>query len=423
MLIKNKILFEDSKIFSKTVFDQIIVSGSNFLTTFILIRYLGLQDFGLFSKIWIVIISINIIQQAIIINPLLSISSKLINSHKEKYLSETYNLQLVFSFCFFIILFFVAKLTGNFIFEEKNNLKLFIMLSSTIFIQLNEFYRRAFYVNDKILELIKFDSIRYFIQICFLFFILSKGIKGSEVILIIFSLSSLFSILFHQKYIPKLSFSFKATKNAFKKNWVISKWLITNSLVSWFQSNYLLFLTSFTLGPISLAVIRSFQTILGISHIILNSLDTWLPVKIAKVFKKESSHYFENYIRRFIFNSSIIFSILFVILTIFSKEIISILDQSLTDYVLPFRLFCITYLLISINNPIRNILLGIEKTVSNFYGSIISVFFILFLGRPLINIFSLNGIILSYLFSQLIIFLINNIHLRKKLDILKKNKS
>ena len=59
MLIKNKILFEDSKIFSKTVFDQIIVSGSNFLTTFILIRYLGLQDFGLFSKIWIVIISIN----------------------------------------------------------------------------------------------------------------------------------------------------------------------------------------------------------------------------------------------------------------------------------------------------------------------------------------------------------------------------
>ena len=75
----------------------------------------------------------------------------------------------------------------------------------------------------------------------------------------------------------------------------------------------------------------------------------------------------------------------------------------------------------SINYPLKNILLGIEKTTSNFYGSILSILVIIMLGNYFINNFGLMGIIALYFLSNLIILLSNIFYLKIKFKYLAKN--
>ena len=100
-IIKKNLLNNDTKIFSSTIFNQCIVSGGNFLTSFILLKFLGLRDFGIFSSIWILIISSNIFQQAFIINPLLSISPKLSSIRKVRFINDMQILQIISVFFYF----------------------------------------------------------------------------------------------------------------------------------------------------------------------------------------------------------------------------------------------------------------------------------------------------------------------------------
>ena len=76
-LLRRNFINKEIKSLSSTFLDQVLVSLGNFLSTFTIIKFLGIEQFGIFSAIWIIIISVNAIQTAFIINPLLSISSKL----------------------------------------------------------------------------------------------------------------------------------------------------------------------------------------------------------------------------------------------------------------------------------------------------------------------------------------------------------
>ena len=422
MLIKNFFFNIYPNNFSKTFFDQCIVSGSNFLSSLILIKFLGLEDFGNFSKIWIIIISVNIIQQAILINPLLSICSKLSSLEKKEYIINSHFLQIIFSILTSFFLFFLIKISdNNFGFDHKSNLSLFYIFLSMSIIQLNEFYRKTIYTIKKIGDLLKLDLIRYISQILILIFILNRGFKAPENILLVYSLSCSLSFLFNLNLIPKIRISFKSVKKTFKRNWLISRWLISQSLLSWLQSNYLLFLTSFTLGSTSLGILRTFQSILGVSHILLHSIDTWLPGKSGKLLKDKSPIIFKKNILKLIGQFSIIFIGIFSILFCLSKLILFVFDKSLLDYVFEFRVFCVVYLMMSINYLFKNVLLGLEKTISNFYGSIISVSSILILGNLFLNNLGLIGIILLYLLSNFIILISNIFYLKIKFTHLSKN--
>lgn len=422
MHIKNFFFNLQHNNFSKTFFDQCIVSGGNFFSTFILIKFLGLEDFGIFSKIWIIIISVNIIQQSILINPLLSICAKLTSLEKKEYINNSHSLQIIFSLITSFTLFFLIKISDNiFQFYETNNLSLIYILFCMSIIQLHEFYRKSIYAREKIKNLLKFDLIRYVSQNAILLLSLIGGLKAPQNILLIYSLSCFLSFLFNLHLIPKISTSFIDILKTFKRNWLISRWLISQSLMSWLQSNYLLFTTSFTLGASSLGILRTFQSILGISHILLHSIDSWLPLKSGKLLKQQSPAFFKKNMLKIIFKSTTIFVIIFSILISLSNLILITFDKSLIDYIAEFRLFCIVYLLMSINYPFKNILLGIEKTTSNFYGSILSILVIIILSNSFINNYGLMGIILLYFLSNLIILLSNIFFLKNKFKYLSKS--
>ena len=62
-----------NKFFISTL-DQGIVSGSNFLITILIVKFLGLEEFGKFSFLWIIVNLSNSLQMSSIIAPMNSIA-------------------------------------------------------------------------------------------------------------------------------------------------------------------------------------------------------------------------------------------------------------------------------------------------------------------------------------------------------------
>ena len=56
--------------------DQSLVSGANFFPTIVLARYLGIEEFGRFTLVWMAVLFANSLQHAMVNMPMMSIGPK-----------------------------------------------------------------------------------------------------------------------------------------------------------------------------------------------------------------------------------------------------------------------------------------------------------------------------------------------------------
>ena len=85
--------------------DQAMVSGVNFLTGIILVRYLGLEEFGRFILAWLIILFFNSIHFAAVISPMMSIGPKQSEKEFPQYYAAVFLQQLFWSGVCFISIF------------------------------------------------------------------------------------------------------------------------------------------------------------------------------------------------------------------------------------------------------------------------------------------------------------------------------
>ena len=94
-------------------FNQIIVSGSNFLISILVLRFLGVKTFGIFSILWLLLLFFNSIQLAYIISPLLTNAPKQ-NSDNIKFfygnalIQQFFFTSLVFILSFLYLTIFIS---------------------------------------------------------------------------------------------------------------------------------------------------------------------------------------------------------------------------------------------------------------------------------------------------------------------------
>src|SRR5687767_12270622 len=80
-----------------TLIDQVVVSGSNFLAAVIVARYLGLEEFGTFSIVLLVVLFFYSFQAALLLSPMLSIGPKQQPQHADRYFGAVVSLQAAFA--------------------------------------------------------------------------------------------------------------------------------------------------------------------------------------------------------------------------------------------------------------------------------------------------------------------------------------
>ena len=194
---------------------------------------------------------------------------------------------------------------------------------------------------------------------------------------------------------------------SFKKNWIISKWLIATSITQWFCGNLGVLNIGILLGPYYLGIIRACQTILKVCNILFQTIENIFPTIISKKLAEEGKESMKKYINQLMiigFFSIILFSIFlsliskFLLLIIFGAEVAS---ENII-FIFLFFLLLLTYL----NYLPQHALRAFLKTKPILIAYFISGLYSLSFSYTIISVFKVNGFIFGLFSSQILILII-----------------
>ncbi|APW66220.1 hypothetical protein LPB137_10375 [Poseidonibacter parvus] len=412
MITKFKNIAKNKK--SLIFLDQILVSGSNFLLGILLARFLGLDIFGQFSLLWLIVLFFSSIQLALIISPLLTHAPKKNKLIKDYYLTNMLYMQFIFSIiCVLIlsILFYFSELiTSKYNISEFRYYILWMVFSFLC----QDFIRRYFIIKISYFRLIFIDVIAYIGQLIGI----SSLIFFEQLTLIntFISISLTFTISFAVGYLQINFKSLKSThiKLLFLKNWKFSKWLVYSSLLQWGSGNFYILVAGSILGPWSVGVIKVMQNTMGIFHVIFIALENILPIRFAEIYKNNGYQKTISFFKIQLQYGFYIFLVLISVLFIYGEELILVIygDEYVSYSYLLFG-FMIMYIFIYIGMLQRYILRTIENTKKIFINYIITTIFSVIASFILIKTLEINGVVIGMILTQILTSIIFFIEIKK----------
>jgi O-antigen/teichoic acid export membrane protein len=387
--------------------DQVVVSAGNFLISIIILRFLGLEVFGIFSFYWLFLLLIYGLQISYIISPMLTNAPKQQDSTINYFYGGVFFQQLIFTLLIFFIIFFSLIFLGNFSLDyqmEDYYLQFSLSIVST---QLHQFIRRLLLIKKLYHRALFNDFITYFSLIICLFYFNFLDLLTLEYVWWIIFYTFLFGFIINSLVIFSLNYRFKNSYEAIKENWIIGKWLLLTSLTQWFAGNLWLVNAGLILGPYIFGIIRACQTLLNILNIIFQSIENFIPGEASKKFTSGGIKEMENYLRKFTIKYFIIISLIILTIILSSKYLINFFYGSETaqyNQILIYLslLIPIHFLQYPLNYCFRT--LGITKSI--FISFLCSAIFALLTSKIIITNFKIQGLIFGLYASQILIITI-----------------
>jgi len=404
--------------YSFVLVDQAIVSLCNFIVTIIILRFLGIEIFGLFSFLWLFLLLINGVQMSYIISPMLTNAPKKSPSSINSFYGGVFNQQLIFTTIIFFIIYLVLKFFGNYIISyqiEKYYLSFPLLIVVT---QLHQFLRRLLFSKKLYLRATLCDFITYFSLIYFMIYLKYIDELTLETVIWSFVFAFTLGTIIILPIIFSLNYKLKNTHETIRENWVIGKWMLLTSLLQWFSGNLWIVNAGLILGPYMLGVIRACQTLLNISNIIFQSIENIIPRKTSKKFNLGGVKEMKLYLKKFTQKGFIIIALITLLIIINAKFLLNII------YGVEIANYHQILIFISIIIPINFLqyaptygLRTLGKTKPIFIAFLFSSIFSLLSSKLIITYFDLEGFIFGLYATQIIIVCILYISYSKYLKI------
>jgi len=384
-----------------------MISGSNFILGILLARYLGVEGYGQFALLWLIVLFFSSLQLAYIISPMLTLGAKKNDFILDRYLSTMISLQFFFTGLLMISLYLFFEIAQ--FFDEKWNvgdLKLLIILTTLLFL-FQDFIRRYFIIKVQYFKLIVIDAIAYFGQILIISYLIYADTLDLKSLFLALSLSFGFSFLLGYIQIKKVKTTTLHKKLLFLKNWQFSKWLVYSAILQWGSGNFFILAAGAILGSWAVGVIRVMQNTMGIFHVLFIALENILPINFSKIYKQSGYTSMMNYFRLQVKYGIVIFSILASFIYLFSTEIIDfIYGKQYVEYAYLLTGFVVIYMFIYITMLQRYILRTVELTKVIFTSYVASTTFAFASSYLLIEYFQIDGVLIGMLAIQLLISVI-----------------
>ncbi len=386
------------------LFDQAILSGNSFVTGILLARFLGIETYGLFALLWMVVLFGLSFSQAFITKPMLSLGPQIETENKQRYYASLHAIQLIISFLFFFISFITLKLLTCFYWFElpTNGLIIKITIILALFL-IYDFYRKCFFVSERLNWPIFIDTLLAVFQLSGILVLHFFDVLTLEnVLLLIIILYSLLNLIcFTQMEFPR--FKKSALKSVIKKHYDFSKWLIGTALLQWLCGNFFIIAGGWILGTAAVGAVRIAQNIVGLTHVIFLAMENIVPVYAAKHFKNGGIKRLYAFLRKLSVQTGVVIILILVLLSAFSPFIIKHLygnDFVSFSYVLVG--FCIIYLLVFIGHPLRFALRTLQFTKPIFIGYLFGAVFSLMSAYTMLKNWDMIGLLAGMFITQLI---------------------
>ena len=399
--------------------DQVIVSASNFLLSIIILRFIGLEVFGIFSFYWLFLILIYGLQISYIISPMMTNAPKQNNSTVNYFYGGIFIQQLIFSLLVSLIIFFILKFLTNFSSPyqfEKYYLQFILVVIVT---QSHQFIRRLLFSKKLYFRALIGDLITYLSLIISLFYLKFIDQFILRNIWWLFFYAFLLGSILNFTIIFSLNFKSKYILKTIKENWIIGKWLLFTSLSQWFSGNLWLVNAGLLLGPYIFGIVRACQTLLNISNIIFQSIENFVPGIASKKFISGGINEMEIFLKKFSIKYFIIIFLIILIIVLFAKHLLNFFYGSETANYYQILIYLSFILPIYfLQYPLNYSLRTLGKTMGIFISFLFSAIFAMITSKFIISYFKIEGLIFGLYASQIMItsiLFLNYYQIKKKI--------
>ena len=406
--------FKRNKRLNWTLFDQAMVSIVNFLVSIFIARFLGIKEFGVFTLLWMSVLFIQSIQMAVISTPMMSIGPKQDNDDKFSYYGAVITHQIIFSITSSTFLYFSIILSDYFA-PHWNIVNYAFFLSLIVFLSQNQdFIRRLFFIEKRVLAAFFSDLISYGGRLAVLIVLFITRPPSLNSVFLAISITLFISVVSGSLMLYKPSFDYQNNLKIFKRHWKMSKWLTASALMQWLSGNYFIVVAGSLFGPIFVGALRVAGNIIGIVNVLFLGLENIVPQSASRVLVASGIVEFKAYLMKvFIFGGSVIILIA-ILLSTFSEQILILLygaEYANYGYILIWysMIYIIAYSIIPLTIGLRTL----ENTRPIFTSYLITTIFSILSANILVATFELTGVMFGMLINNLIMFVVLYVYFRK----------
>ncbi len=382
--------------------DQAIFSGNTFVSTALLARFLGVENFGVYSSIVLAIYLLISMSNALIIQPLQVAFGKFIDI--ENYKVFTLFAQLVICILVFSFGITIQQVAPNKFFSLTKTDLLYASFLASFWI-LHDFFRKLFLAYQRIKKAIVIDSIMAGIQLLSIIGLaVFRLLTLNAAILVVtlgFVISSIAAFLIAEIKFNRSFFSREYLDYHISKGFL----LLLSSVIQWWSSNLFVVTSGVFLGAAALGAFRLVQSLFGVLNLLLQTFENYVLPKAAKILS-ESKLEAQNFLKMATKKGAILFGVVLLPLFIFSKQAIVICGgPEYIPYSYAVRGMVILYTIIYFGYTARIPIRILTLNKSFFIGYCISFAFSLLTFQFLLKNFGLSGAIFGLVVNQILMIL------------------
>jgi O-antigen/teichoic acid export membrane protein len=383
--------------------DQSIVSATNFLTNLMLVRFMGLGEFGVFALAWMSVQLVNNLQSALVVAPMMSIGPKQEEKDRPSYFGAVVFQELVLaSFCF--LLFFTALEASGAFFPRMDLQRLALPLAVSAFAyQMQDFLRRYFFTTRQSRRALADDALSYLAQLPILFLLHKSGCLSSASALWVMAGTSLLGLLPGWLWMERLVFSREWIVAVSRRHWKISRWLSGAALLQWTSGNLFVLAAPVYYGAAAAGILRASQNLMGATHVWYQGLDNVIPVETARRLRQGGVRSMLAYMRSVLLKwggLTLLFAIVIAAAPGFWLGLIY--GPQMVQYGYVLRLYALLYVIMFVGSPLRAGLQALEFTAPVFWSYLAMTAFAFVFAVPAAKWLGLNGTMLGLLGTQVL---------------------
>ncbi len=396
-LKRSQHLIKGAKPVSWAMVDQTMVSATNFMTGLLLARFLGIEEFGRYTLVWMVAEFMNNIQDSLITSPMMSVGPKQSDDEVASYLGAVLVQQACITAAAFALII-PGGFLASYLFPDYDVAGLTIPLAFAVLcFQTQHFFRRYLFMRGRTLPAFICDVVRYPGQILVLLYLAYTGNFTTIAVLWTIAGSGAVAVLVGSCFIERPVLEMSRILSIATRHWRLARWLTSSAMLRWSIVGVFNVTMGALIGTAAVGGIRAVQSLLGLTHIILMGIENVVPGQAARALNQQGPAAMVSYLWRYGWITGS--AMLAILLTIAAAP-----DFWLTlaygpeyagqSYVV--RWFAVLYLVSFATTPASMGLRAMERGLGIFLSDLSASIFSVIFCYPLVAFLGVPGVMIGY---------------------------
>jgi O-antigen/teichoic acid export membrane protein len=304
----------------QTVLDQVIVSGSNFATGILLVRGLGLVEFGRFTIAYAVLLLANSIQLSFIASPMITLGGLCVDlEQRGRFVRGMFGVQVVF--CGIVAVLAPAG-SATYIGLHRHGTSFGFLLpfaAAVITFLLQDWLRRYYFTIGKAAACVWNDAVSYAGQVgavCLLWRVHRLSMEST-----LWAIAMTSGVAFAAgAVIERLGCTREETSDAWRKARGISFHLGLSNQLQWLVYQGAMLVGAGVVGPQVAGGVRATQNIIGPVNMAYQAMENLVPLKAAEEMRKGGIQRASAFLLRFGWKGFICLLVFFATAALFSRR-------------------------------------------------------------------------------------------------------